>query len=274
MELEEAHYASCRNGMVAPGGRRDGMSSGEDNTGMRTIDVHFTPDECDEDAVKDRTAVIIDVLRTSTTIAMALSNGCKEVIPARSVEAALELGATLDKSVTLLCGERDCQRMEGFHLGNSPLEYTRNRVGGRTLILSTTNGTSAITSVESVRDVLIGSFVNFRSILDVILRPTGDVSFVCAGRSGCFALEDAVCAGMFVASLTEALEGGVELNDGAAAAQVLYKKYARRIPAAVEGSEAGRNLARLGFVEDIEIAAKIDSIPVVPMFKEGRIVGV
>lgn len=240
---------------------------------MRRIDVHFTHLECDEEALKDKTVIMIDVLRTSTTIAKAISSGCKEVIPARSVEAALELAATLDRSVTLLCGERDCQRVEGFHLGNSPSEYTEEVVGGKTLILSTTNGTPAIMGVEAARDVVIGSFVNFGAILGALLKPTSDVSFICAGQAGCFSLEDAVCAGMFVSSVVEALGDSAELNDSSNAARVLYGNYAGRMTDAVEGSKHGRTLADLGFGEDLRLAASVDSIPVLPMLRDGRIIG-
>jgi 2-phosphosulfolactate phosphatase len=112
------------------------------------ITVHFTPTDLDEMQLKDKNIVIIDVLRASTTIAAALQNGAKEIIPVNSVENAVKISGSLFGDVTLRAGERNSKMIEGFNLGNSPSEFTEDVVKGKSIILMTTNGSVAIRSEE------------------------------------------------------------------------------------------------------------------------------
>ncbi|MFH1219845.1 MAG: 2-phosphosulfolactate phosphatase [Candidatus Eisenbacteria bacterium] len=234
------------------------------------IETLFTPNEVDEAAVKGKTVAVVDVLRVCTTIAHALANGCERIIPVESVEAATNLTASLDKKVTLLGGEKEGRRIDGFNLGNSPLEYTPDVVKGKTIIMATTNGTRAIWRSQAAKEILIASFVNMATVADFVGRMGGGLlTIVCAGRQGRFAMEDAVCAGMLIDLLAK--ENDSDLSDGANAARLLYRMNEQSIENLLRECEHGRYLRSLGFEADIEACSKVDSLRILPVVKEGRI---
>jgi 2-phosphosulfolactate phosphatase len=234
------------------------------------IEVLFTPAEITEAAVKGKTVAVIDVLRACTTIAFALSRGCSSIVPVASVEAATSLVASLDRNVTLLGGEREGKRIDGFDLGNSPAEYTAEIVKRKTLVLATTNGTRAVSMSEGAREIVITSFVNMGSVVDHAAKlEDEDLTIVCAGKNNRFALEDAVCAGMVIERLCKDKEA--ELNDGAQAARGLYKQNEESITALLRECEHGRYLEGLGFARDLEICSRVDSLSILPLVKQGRI---
>jgi 2-phosphosulfolactate phosphatase len=232
--------------------------------------VFFTHDGINESHVEGKLIAVIDVLRVSTTIAYAHASGCERIVPVESVEMASKLAASLDKTVTLLGGEREGRRIDGFDLGNSPLEYTRDVVGGKNIILSTTNGTKAITKAREADDIVVACFVNMSAVLEHIGRAGGKpVGILCAGKQGRFALEDAVCAGMMIDRL--AGMGETELDDAGVAARLLYLQHKDSIRALVRDCEHGKYLASLGFEKDLEACAAVDSLNTLPVVREGRI---
>lgn len=235
------------------------------------IEALFTPSEITEPAVKDNTVVVIDVLRACSTIAFAMSRGCERIVPVASVEAAMNLASSLEKKVTLLGGEREGKRIDGFDLGNSPLEYTTEVVKGKAVVLATTNGTKAITMSQGAKEILVASFVNLASVVERAAASQGDtLTVVCAGESGRFSLEDAVCAGMLIERLDEGNQ--IELNDGAHAARCLYRQNKESIPRLLKECEHGRYLESLGFAKDLDICGRVDSLNIMPVVKEGRII--
>ena len=234
------------------------------------IEVFFTHEGIAESAVKGRLIAVVDVLRASTTIAYAHANGCERILPVESIEAAANLAASLDRAVTLLGGEKEGKRIDGFDLGNSPLEYSPDVIKGKTVIMATTNGTRAITKTREADDVIVASFVNLTPVLEHIGRAGGKpVGIVCAGKQGRFALEDAVCAGMIVDRLAD--QGDVEIDDAGVAARLLYLENRKSIPKLVRSCEHGNYLAGLGFGKDLEVCAAVDSLNTLPVVKEGRI---
>ncbi|MFH1313562.1 MAG: 2-phosphosulfolactate phosphatase [Candidatus Eisenbacteria bacterium] len=234
------------------------------------IESLFTPGEIDESTVKGRTVALIDVLRACTTAVYAMSGGCERIIPVATVEAATNLAASLDKKVTLLGGEREGKRIDGFDLGNSPLEYTSDVVNKKTIILATTNGTRTISMSQGAKEILIASFVNMRAVVDYASGLDEDLlTVICAGQDDRFALEDAVCAGMLIDRLCK--DNDVDLSDGAHAARLLYRQNEQAIPSLLKDCEHGRYLESLGFGEDLEACARVDSLRVLPIVKEGRI---
>jgi 2-phosphosulfolactate phosphatase len=236
---------------------------------MRIISL-FTPGEIDESAVKGKTVALIDVLRACTTAAYAMAGGCDRIIPVATVEAATNLAASLDKKVTLLCGEREGQRIDGFDLGNSPLEYTSDVVKRKTIILATTNGTRTISMSQGAKEILVASFVNMCSVVDYVAGLDEDLlTVVCAGQDDRFALEDAVCAGMLIERLCEG--GEMDLNDGARAARLLYRQNEQSIPSLLRDCEHGKHLESLGFAKDLEACGRVDSLKILPIVREGRI---
>ena len=214
-------------------------------------------------------AVVIDVLRATTSIATALHHGAVCVVPARTVAEAREL-ARRGGADTLLAGERQGVPPRGFSLGNSPREFSRRRVGGQRIVLTTTNGTAALMAAQSrARDVYTGSYVNFSEILAVVrsaLRRELDVALVCAGSEGRFSLEDTACAGRLVRLALHRLpgRGRVQLNDAARSALHIEKPYDEKLARLFQHADHGRTLRRLGFARDLAACRALDAHPVVP----------
>jgi 2-phosphosulfolactate phosphatase len=217
--------------------------------------------------------VVIDVLRASSTIVHACENGVERIIPVAEVEDATRLLPTLDRKKTLLCGEREGVKIEGFDLGNSPLEYASKVVKGKTLILSTSNGTVAITASAAAKEIVIGCFLNLGHVVSHVLSARSKrVALLCAGNLGQFALEDFVCGGYLVKRLEDASRAKLTLNDGALAARALASSMTDA-GEVVRNSSHGRRLAELGFETDLEFCSRIDKYGSVPIVVEGRISG-
>ncbi len=205
--------------------------------------VAFTPDEVLEAPV----AVVVDVMRATSTIAQALASGYRRVYCCREVEDAVALREQLGEG--LLGGERNAVRIEGFDLGASPREVLEPR--GETLIYSTTNGTRAVLAAAAAcEEVLLGSLLNLNAVAAAVEK---DCVIVCAGFQGRFALDDAYCAGRIV----ELLDG--EVTDAAKASEVL----ARWFPTAWDGIMA-RTYGPPGLEEDIRFCAQESVLDVVP----------
>jgi 2-phosphosulfolactate phosphatase len=237
------------------------------------VDVFFKVGEVAPADVSGRVVAMIDVLRASTTIAVALANGAKTVIPFESSEDVIVRSKSFTKSEVKLAGERKMHTIPGFDLGNSPREFTREAVEGKTVLLSTTNGTAALMSVNGARDTVVASYVNFSPVVALLrsaLRGGADVAFLCAGHDRHFSLEDAVCAGKFARAVTKDL-AGVNINDGAYAAGMLDVRYDENRARVFADSEHGRALAEAGFADDLVVAGTLDAYPVVPIYQDRQI---
>lgn len=237
------------------------------------VDVFFTPHEVMASEVANRVVAIVDVLRASTCIAIALANGARAVIPLGSSEEVVSRAKSLARSEVKLAGERKMQPIPGFDVGNSPLEFTREAVEGKTVLMSTTNGTAAVLSVQGARDVVIASYVNFSAVLVMLraaLRGGTDVAIVCAGQERHFALEDAACAGLFVQDII-AKQAKAEINDAAQAAMLIDKKYGSNLKRLLRTATHGTALADAGFGADLAACAELDSHPVVPVYQDRQI---
>jgi 2-phosphosulfolactate phosphatase len=212
------------------------------------VHVAFTPAE----AASAPTGIVIDVLRATSTIAQALATGYRRVLCVTELEDARALRAELPDS--LVGGERDAVRIDGFDVGASPREFLERRA--ETLILSTTNGTrSIVTAAERCDEVLLGSLLNLDAVAAAARERGEDVAIVCAGFKGAFALDDAYCAGRVV----QLLEG--EPSDAAVAAEVIASAY----PTAHAGLTA-RTYGPPGLEEDIAFCARESVLDVVPRF--------
>jgi 2-phosphosulfolactate phosphatase len=211
--------------------------------------------------------VVVDVFRASTTITAALAGGARFVLPVADVEQAMRLAEPYADNEVLLGGERDCQRIEGFQLGNSPREYTREVVAGKVVIFTTTNGTQALAAAKDAGAVFVGCFVNFNAVADAVAGFDA-VTVLCAGNNGQLSLEDFACAGGLVSRLARKTS---RLDDAALAARAAYKDMEPNLTRSLVSTEHARRLADLGFRADLEFALKVDSIPVVPRQSDGRI---
>ncbi|MFM8377823.1 MAG: 2-phosphosulfolactate phosphatase [Planctomycetia bacterium] len=218
-------------------------------------------------------AVVIDVLRASTTMITALAHGATHVVPVANVTEARRL-ATEAGPAALLGGERGGVRIPGFDLGNSPLEYTPDRVGGRTVVITTTNGTAALAASRGAREILIGAIVNCTAVAAAIRRLARDgdhVHLVCAGTDGRVSAEDVLAAGAILdAAEVEGAEN--DLDPTAREALASFRRVAASgdVPTALvtefRRSPGGANLVALGMEADLPAAAAIDTLAVVPRF--------
>lgn len=237
------------------------------------IDVVFGGAGFTSADVAGRLVAVIDVLRASTTIATALANGARAVVPLDSSGDAVERAKAFERSDVRLAGERKMLPIPGFDFGNSPAEFTREAVEGKTVIMTTTNGTAAIMSAQGARDVVIASYVNYSAVLAMLraaLRGGTDITLVCAGRERQFALEDAGCAGRYVFNVSRRVSG-VELSDAAQACVLIDRKYGDRVLELFDASEHGRALRNAGFGDDLTACAAVDSYPVIPLYQDRQI---
>lgn len=236
------------------------------------LDVFMSPGELTPADVQGRVVAVIDVLRASTSIAVALNNGARVVVPVLDADEAITQSKQLERSRVVLAGERKMLAIPGFDIGNSPSEFTEERVAGRTVMITTTNGTRALLALQGARDIVIASYVNL-SAVSAMLRAASrstDISIVCAGSEGHFSLEDAACAGRYVRSIKKP---GVSLdeNDASCAAALIDRKYGDNIKKIFTDSSHGQALVEAGFGSDLDVCAVVDSNPVVPIYQDRQI---
>ena len=212
---------------------------------------------------------VVDVLRATSSIATALANGAAGVIPVLVPEDAVALGQRLGRDRVLFCGERDAVRIAGFDLDNSPASFTSEAIGGKTLIMTTTNGTRALRAVAGAASVRTVGLVNRAAVAQALARESPrDIVVVCSGSENTFALEDAIGAGALVDALLN-LAPEIELRDGARAATLLYRSVAPRLEEAVASADHAQALAAKGFAGDVTQCAQLDVLDVVPILRDG-----
>jgi 2-phosphosulfolactate phosphatase len=230
------------------------------------VHVALTPGGFADLALAGETALAVDVLRATSAAVAACEAGCRRVVPVPDQAAAASL-AGRDGWRVILAGERGGEAIPGFDLGNSPVEFTADRVAGRTVVLTTTNGTAAMLTAAEAGAAGLAALTNLTAAADWALVQGRDVSILCAGDGGAFSLEDAVCAGLLVARLTAA-RPDARLSDGAAAALGLGRHYARRLDRLAEDSRWARRLASLGRQADVACCLRTDTSRVVPVFAQ------
>ena len=223
------------------------------------------------EAVRGAHVAVVDVLRATTTIATAIANGADGVVALDDPNAAIALGQRLGRERVIFCGERDARRIEGFDLDNSPASFTPSAVGGKALLMTTTNGTRALRAVHPAASIRAAALVNRTAVADALAGEDGNIVIVCAGDEGAFALEDAIGAGALVDALLGQISN-VELHDGARAAALLYRSVANRLADAVASSDHAQRLASKGFGADLTRCAALDSLSVVPTLRDGMLV--
>ena len=168
------------------------------------VHVALSPAEFAGAPLERRTALVVDVIRASTTVVAACAAGCRRIVPARDRAAALRAADALGAAGVLLAGERHGETIAGFDLGNSPLEYTADRVSGRTVVLTTTNGTAAMLEAQRAAGAGVAALTNLEAAARWAAAQGRDVTVLCAGEGGQLSLEDAVCAGLLVEALAGA----------------------------------------------------------------------
>ena len=222
-------------------------------------------------AVKHKDLIIIvDVLRCSSSIVNAFANGAKTVIPTETLKEAF--GLREQHSDYVLAGERKGCKPSGFDLGNSPLEFVQVAVEGRTVIMTTTSGTSALVRCRNAEHVLVGAFLNAdavaEKVAEIVQNEMVNVSFVLAGEKGLFSLEDFLCAG---AIASEFPAGRFDFSDEALAAVFAFEHVKDALSENVMKSRHARHLIELGFERDIEFSCMLNRFGLVPVYMDGKV---
>jgi len=249
---------------------------------MKSLKVHFLPLLTSPEELAGGAVVVIDVLRATTTIIHAVAAGAREVIPCLEIDEARRAAANHPPGEALLGGERGGLKIEGFDLGNSPEEYNRATVGGKTVVLTTTNGTRAMMLCRQSKRVLIGAFVNASAVARELMQEER-VHLLCAGTEGEITREDVLFAGRVADQLLRlAAASEPEQNDPCRIARECYLTVVSAVCSNAESaadapaqetavlsqelrhSKGGRNLIGVGLEHDIGIAAQVDRLAIVP----------
>lgn len=230
------------------------------------IDVVLSPPEIDPLPQRDlsnATAVVFDVLRATSSMITALAHGATEICPVRTIEEAWALRA--QRPGAKLGGERHGDKIDGFDLGNSPLEYRAQR--GAQIISTTTNGTVALRACEHAREVLVGALLNMEALRFYLREaPPSQLLLVCAGTFRELALEDVVAAGMLCASLSAG-----ELTDAAQVAVATFREHEDDLAGALRSARNGRALCAKGREAELQWCAQVSLFDVVGRLRAGAI---
>jgi len=229
------------------------------------MDVLLTPQLIPLYPLEDKVVVVIDVLRATTTMTVALDQGATKVIPVETIQECLNFAGQPDH---VLAGERNGVRVEGFDYGNSPFEFMDGVVQGKTLVLTTTNGTRAIRMAHKAHTIAIGGFLNYTALCQWLRHQNRDVVLLCSGWKDKFNLEDTVFAGSLLHGLHD--EFTVD-SDAAFAAEKLYVNARKNLLHFMKQSSHYRRLKHLGVVRDIQYCLRPDLTNIVPVLRDNAL---
>lgn len=228
------------------------------------VDVIASVNEARSDDFIQKTVIVIDVLRATSTIVTALAHGCSAVVPVETVNQAKQLQEPGD----LLGGERYCKKIAGFQYGNSPFEYRGAGLSGKRVILTTTNGTRAIQKSQKAYRVLAGSMLNAMACAKTAYALNRNIAIVCAGTQDEFCLEDGLCAGLLIRHLEQLGERKPETNDLGLAMKLAYDSACERIDQTLLDCASGKKLSKLGQKDDVLFCAQRNVFDLVPVLKD------
>lgn len=228
------------------------------------VSVSLLPSENDTTSMPD-VAVVIDVLRATSVMATALAANATRIVACAEIEQAKKWKERFDPNA-LLCGERQCQPIDGFDQGNSPAEYTSEKVDGRTLVMTTTNGTRAIVSVQRAKRVITASFLNLTAVVHAV-RDADSVLLLCAGTDGKRTDEDILLAGAIAQACADT-HHSASRGDGVSRAigrWQAFQKSKHSLTDELRETAGGRNLVKYGFEDDLARCSAIDTLVCVPV---------
>jgi 2-phosphosulfolactate phosphatase len=235
-------------------------------TTRRSVQVHLTPALVTPDRLAGGVAVVIDVLRATTTMVHALASGCDGVRPCATVEEARHLADHMPAGKVLLCGERDGMPLPGFDAGNSPREFTCARCKGVVVVLTTSNGTRALLHAAGAARVLVAAFTNYSAVCEQLKGERRPIHIVCAGESGGVALEDTILAGAIVDYLVRLPD--VDVDDGARLAWDCFEHHGPHLEESLRLASGGVRLHLLGYDDDVRVCARVDAFHLVPELRK------
>lgn len=230
------------------------------------IDVAFLPRDIEGCDLSETACIVLDIFRATTTITTAIANNCKAIFPVLSVEDAYAMRDKLGP--VLFAGERQSITITGFDFGNSPYEFSPDKVQDKTIVMTTSNGTVAIKATEGSFRTYIGSFINARAVCRKARKHGKDIIVVCAGTDRLFSLEDALCAGLLVELLSNEHD---EITDAARSALLMYNQAKADLAGVAVNSRNGKRLYNLGKMDDVEYCFKTDLLNIVAQYKDNRI---
>lgn len=230
------------------------------------IDVAPTAEAVDPKGLPRATVLVIDVLRASTSMVAALSHGCDAIVPVGEPDEARRRAGQLPAGTALIAGERRGETIAGFDLGNSPLELGHPRVRGKTIVLTTSNGTRALLAARPAAAVAVGALVNLGAAATWALARGGDVLLLCAGERGSLSLEDHVCAGLLVERLLRAAPTAAA-TPAAEAARLAGHGYGAEVSRLAHDSPWAVHLTRRGRGADVAACLTLDTTTLVPVYR-------
>ncbi|MBI6872936.1 2-phosphosulfolactate phosphatase family protein [Clostridium aciditolerans] len=232
------------------------------------VDLIISADDIKQEKILKKSIVVIDMLRATSVITTAMNNGCKAVVPVLTIEEALEI-ANKDRKKYILGGERKALKIEGFDCANSPLEYRRDIVEGKTLVITTSNGTRAIQGSLGAKNILIGALINAKAVAEKLISLDNDVVIVNAGTLGQFSMDDFICAGYIIDCLLRE-RSDIELTDISKTAYYIYKEN-QNIISFIKYASHYKRIKELNLEEDLDYCCQKDIINIVPEYNDGTI---
>ena len=232
----------------------------------RKLEVCYTPALLSLYDIKNSIVVVIDIFRATSSICYGIENGASGIIPVASVEECI----SFEKEGYLLAAERDGKVVAGFDFGNSPFAYAEDKVNGKTIVLTTTNGTHAIDeSKKTAYQVIIGSFLNLDAVCNYLKRQDKDVFLLCAGWKNKFNLEDTLFAGAVVSQLKNE---DYSLDDASIAADDIYQIAKNDLEAYTAKTSHSERLKKLGIEEDIKFCLNLNIVKSIPVLRDNKLV--
>ncbi|GAA0771776.1 2-phosphosulfolactate phosphatase family protein [Clostridium subterminale] len=233
------------------------------------IDVVISAQHIKPEKFKDRIVVVIDVLRATSVMVTALNNGCDKIIPVKEIEEAVHI-ANKDRNNYLLGGERGGIKIDKFDFSNSPLDYSEDIVRGKSLIMTTTNGTRAIKNSEEAEKIFIGALINGRVVAEKLAKLNKDVTFVNAGTDGEFSMDDFITSGYIINCLRDIMKNQCTLTDIAKTSEYIYINNPSII-SFVKDALHYKRMKDLKYHEDLRYCLSKDLVNIVPEYKDGEI---
>jgi len=232
------------------------------------VDVTLCVNDLKLDDLCNKTVIVIDSLRATSSILTALNNGCSKVIPVETVGQAMQFDCMEN---TILIGERYSKKIHGFDLGNSPTEINRLNLKNKTVVITSTNGTKALQKAKKAAHILVGSFLNATHCIETAIKLRKDIVFLCAGRRGKFAIEDGLTAGIMIQYLREHLPL-VECSDIALLLSNTYADRKAELQQVVKEGATGKTLIETLQKEDLEYCLQIDQYQLTGVYQDDGII--
>lgn len=229
---------------------------------MKTIDVCLSPDMMHLYTVHDRTVVVVDILRATSCMTTAFAHGIESITPFALLEDCL----AMKEKDYFIAGERDGKKVDGFDLGNSPFEYMDERLKGKKIAFTTTNGTQAVAKSVGALEIIIGSFLNLSAVTAHLKNTSSNILIVCAGWKGKVNMEDTLFAGAVVDQLKDHFEPEC---DAPLAACHLYQLAKNDMHEFLKNTSHIKRLAKLDVIKDVQFCLTPDQYTVVPVLKNG-----